>query len=425
MHYRNCRLLLLTVLSAACIEVVAQQGSTNIQSSSSLTLEDAVSLALAGHPDPRMARGRVAAAEGRARQAGLWANPEFEVSAEDWPTDRGFSQSKRLAGVSQTIPFPGKKRLERQIADKDVRESEWDAGLRRLELEREVKKDFYRALAARRLAEVSAELVRVAEDMAASSGKRVSAGAAADQELLRAEVALDQARSELDARKTELAVALDSLRLWIGRTNLEASALVGTLEALPPLTRIDEGAVDWLTNHPSMKAAELGRERAALAMRRARLEPYPDVKVGLAGGVEAQTGQSIAQISVALPLPIIDRSKGRKMEARAGVDVAEANVAATRQILLRNWNSSVRRHRLAEEQFARCRDVILPKSLEALKLVQAGFEEGKFGFIDLLDTQRTASEARVNYLEKLLELRLAGAELDLFLAARAAGQGQH
>jgi cobalt-zinc-cadmium efflux system outer membrane protein len=54
----------------------------------------------------------------------------------------------------------------------------------------------------------------------------------------------------------------------------------------------------------------------------------------------------------------------------------------------------------------------LPKANEALRLVQRGFEEGKFGFIDLLDTQRTAAEVRLAYQQKLLELNVAQAGVE-------------
>jgi cobalt-zinc-cadmium efflux system outer membrane protein len=407
------RWLLLIVISVGCLKSTAQESVLKAGEKSSLTLNDAVALALANHPDQRIAQGRVQAATGRAQQAGLWSNPELELSVEDWPTSRGLSESKRLAGVTQTVPFPGKKKLERQISKTDVRDASLSVKLRRLELEHDVKLAFYRALAARRLVDASAELTRVAEGLETSASKRVGAGAAADQEGLRAEVVLDQARSELDARKSELSVALDSLALWIGRTNISAADLIGDLEARDDASVPQLDSTEWLVTHPSMQAAELSRERASLSLRRARLEPYPDVKLGVAGGWEGGTDRSLAQFSIALPLPIIDRSKGRKMEAQADVNIADAQVAATRQTLLRAWKSAVQRHRLAREQFTRCKEVILPKSLEALKLVQAGFEEGKYGFIDLLDTQRTASEARIAYLEKLLELSNARADIEL------------
>jgi cobalt-zinc-cadmium efflux system outer membrane protein len=117
-----------------------------------------------------------------------------------------------------------------------------------------------------------------------------------------------------------------------------------------------------------------------------------------------------------VPVPVIDRSKGRKQEAIANVSVAESELAAVEQRLLRDWGMASQRLRTAMEQVATYRDRILPKANEALHLVQRGFEEGKFGFIDLLDTQRTAAEARLAYQTKLLELNIAQADIEALLA---------
>ena len=116
-----------------------------------------------------------------------------------------------------------------------------------------------------------------------------------------------------------------------------------------------------------------------------------------------------------VPLPIIDRSKGKKQEAQANVRVAEADLAAVEQRLLRTWGTASRRYRTAIEQVASYRERILPKANEALRLVQTGFEQGKFGFIDLLDTQRTTAEVRLTYQQKLLEMNVAQAELESLL----------
>jgi cobalt-zinc-cadmium efflux system outer membrane protein len=114
-------------------------------------------------------------------------------------------------------------------------------------------------------------------------------------------------------------------------------------------------------------------------------------------------------------LPILDRSKGRKREAQANVDVAEAELASTEQSLLREWAKARKRYLTAAEQATAYGERILPKASNALRLVQTGFEEGKFTFIDLLDTQRTTAEARLQYQEKLLDLNVAHAELEALL----------
>ena len=107
--------------------------------------------------------------------------------------------------------------------------------------------------------------------------------------------------------------------------------------------------------------------------------------------------------------------KGKQQEARANVSVAEAELHAVQQQLQREWANARKRYRTAAEQVANYRERILPKAAEALRLVQTGFEQGKFNFIDLVDTQRTTAEARLAYQQKLLEMNIAQAELEALL----------
>jgi cobalt-zinc-cadmium efflux system outer membrane protein len=383
-----------------------------------LTLDEALRLALANNPELRASGGRVEAAAGRADQARRWTNPELELASEDVPVRSGsFRDSKNTIGVAQTVPWPGKKKLDGRIGTAGVRLGEADLSLRRVELVRDVKTAFYRVLAAERLVAVAGELVQFAESSASTARKRVEAGAAADQEQLRAEIQLDQARTELAAFQRELVTARQELVTLLGRPDLSDAPLSGALVETPDAAGLDLGPERWLANHPSVVAARTVRDRTELELRRARLEPYPDVRVGVDGGREGREDNAIVQFRVSLPLPIVDRSKGRKREAEANVGVAEAELVATEQRLLREWGTVSQRFRTAAEQVATYRERILPKANTALRLVQTGFQEGKFGFIDLLDTQRTTAEARLVYQQKLLELNTAQAELEALLGA--------
>lgn len=384
-----------------------------------LTLDGAVRLALENNPELRASSGRIDAATGRAYQAKLWTNPELELGTEDGPVGGGrvISGAKQTIGMAQTIPFPGKKKLDRQIGVSGIRLSEAELGLRRVELVRDVKSAFYQVLAAERLVEVAGELVKVAESSASTARKRVAAGAAADQEQLRAEIPLEQARTELSGFQRELTTARQTLALLLGRPDLAEAPVSGALAETASLTLLDQGPEQWLPNHPSVLAVKTSRDRAELDLRRARLDPYPDVKLGVAGGREAIPDRgSIVEFRVSLPLPIIDRSKGKKQEAQANVHIAQADQVAVEQRLLREWGTASKRFRTAVEQVASYRERILPKADEALRLVQAGFEQGKFSFIDLLDTQRTTAEVRLAYQQKLLELNVSQAELESLAA---------
>jgi len=379
-----------------------------------LTLETAVRLALENHPDLRAASARVEAAAGRAQQARPWPNPELELRAEDWPASpgRGFADAKQLLGLTQTLPFPGKKSLDRQIGGAGVKFSEAELALRRAEIERDVKAAFWRVLVAERLVEVSGQLVAVAESAAATARQRVEAGAAAYPEQLRAEVQAEQARTELAERQRELAGARQLLGTLLGRPDLQAVPLAGTLPDAPDAALPTIGEESWLAGHPSVAAARANLERAKLEERRARLAAYPDVKLGMAGGRLGTTDETLVEVSVSVPLPLLDRGQGRQREARANVRAAEAELRSVRAQLQRELANAQTRLRTAAEQTARYRERILPKAEEALRLVQTGFQTGKFAFVDLLDTQRTVAETRRAYWQTVLEWHLARTELE-------------
>lgn len=412
------------VRSADAAASPAAAAPAAVAETNALTVESAIRLALENNPELRASGGRVDAAAGRAYQAKLWSNPELELGTEDGPASGGrvISGAKQTIGVAQTVPFPGKKKLDRQIGVAEVRVTQAELSWRRRELVRDVKAAFFQVLAAGRLVEVAGELVKVAESSAATARKRVEAGAAADQEQLRAEITLEQARTELAGFQRELVTTRQTLATLLGRPDLKETPVSGALAETVDLGLLDQGPERWLATHPSVVAARTSRERAELELRRARLEPYPDVKLGVAGGREGGSDRSsIVEFRVSLPLPIIDRSKGRKQEARANVTIAEAESVAIEQRLLRAWGTASQRFQTAAEQVTSYRERILPKANEASRLVQTGFEEGKFGFIDLLDTQRTTAEVRLAYQQKLLELNVAQAEIEALLARSPVG----
>jgi cobalt-zinc-cadmium efflux system outer membrane protein len=404
----------------ATLLALALAGQARGDENGALTLESALQLALGHSPELRASVARLEAAQGQARQAGAWPNPSLEAAVEDWPTaSGGFSASKRLLGVSQTLPFPGKKSLDSRIGVSGVRIGQAHLALRRLDLLREVKTAFYAVLAAEKLVEVSRELAGVAESSATTARKRVDAGAAPLQEQLRAEVERDHASAALRNRERDLGIAKETLATVLGRPDLAEAPVAGSLPETVDATllaRVTEASLD---DHPAVAGSHAARERADLEWRRARLEPYPDLTVAVAAGRVGIEDESIVQAGVAVALPLFDRGQGRKQEARAHLAVAEAELVAARQRVRLAWSAAARRLRTASDQVAVHRERILPRAEEALRLVQIGFTEGKLGFIDLLDTQRTVAEARQSYIESVLGMNVAVAEVEALAGLEA------
>jgi cobalt-zinc-cadmium efflux system outer membrane protein len=368
-----------------------------------LSLAEAIAGARAANPELAAAREQITAAAGRAQQSRAWENPALELSAEDVPIhDGGLSRAKTMLGLAQTVPFPGKKSLDHQMSQREIAAVEADYRHRECALVRDVTVAFYTVLAAEKKMAVAADLVTLAQSVADATRKRVAAGAASEQEQLRAEIELERAQIEAAGVRRELVEARRTLARWLGRN--EVGPLSGELpDSIPPRARF--------TGHPQLAAAAAQRERAELELRRAKLDPLPDITLGVAVGRDRAADETLMEFRVSLPLPIFDRAQGRKREARALTEIARLDVAAAEQRLAQEWDIAVARLETAQAQADAYRTRILPKTEEALRLVRTGYEAGKFGFLDLLDTQRTATEVRLAYYDTLLELNTAAAEL--------------
>lgn len=411
------------VLSFAKLGFAAQPAESDVPEASPsaiprvLTLQAAIELAKTNNPRIQASDSRVAAAAGRAWQAGRWSNPELEFAVEEWPVSGGggFSDSKQTIGVAQTLPWPGKKRLDRQIGGAGIQLSEAGLYLRLTEVVRDVKAAFYGVLMAERSLEVGEDLLRVAGASSDAARKRVEAGATSYQEQLRAEIQLEQAQTEVAGLRRTVATARQMLVTQLGRPDLVDVPLIGALTEQANQALLSSFKEDWLSSHPSMAAAQANLNRAELEYRRARLEPYPNVKAGVAGGRLGDTDESIVEFALSIPLPILNTSKGLKSEAAANVSVAEAQLMEVQLELQREAETALKRYRTAIDQVASYRERIVPKTARALDLVQTGFTEGKFSFMDLLDTQRTFGQTQMAYQRKLLELSIAQAALEALL----------
>jgi cobalt-zinc-cadmium efflux system outer membrane protein len=400
-----------TSTSAAPVSVARSE-------SSNLTLEDAVRTAYANNSLLRSARLAVESAIGRAERAGAWPNPALSFIAEDVPRDGGLSEGKNLFGVSQTVPFPFKKTFEGRVGRSEVESARTNFALTAIGLERDVKIAFYRVLAAERSLAISHEAAAVAAALANAARKRVQSGAAPLQEELRAQIEYERANSDVYARELERDSARESLFVLMGRA-IDDATVVGDLSAdttlagnLPADTTLvpTEDAVTVAEDlHPLLAGAEARVNRAVYELRRAKLELLPDLDLRIAAGRD-EGNNDIIEMEAAISIPLFDFGGGLRREKRAELEAARAEVVATAL----EFDSSIRKaghnFRGAARQASAYRDRIIPRAEQALDLVRGGVDAGKFGLIDLLDTQRTLADARLAYVARLLELNMARAE---------------
>jgi cobalt-zinc-cadmium efflux system outer membrane protein len=384
-----------------------------------LSLDQAITWARAQSPRLAASRGEALASRGRARQLGAWPNPELEFEAEDIPADgAGLSGAVRRLGVSQTFAFPGKRGPAHRAGLSAAEAAEWRAAASEAELVRSVTSAFHRTRIALLKASLTRELAEVAAALADAADTRVESGAAPDQERLRAEIVRDRAALDVGRTRREYEDARRSLARLIGRDVQDVGDLAwGGADSLATPRGVSsdpgDGDIEW---HPLAREALARREASEHALVRAGREPLPDLTLALAGGRDGRNDEEFFDFRISFPIPLFDRSAGLRSEARALVTVAEAEERETRLLLRESLVNARSRMIEARSQIDAYRTSVLPRAEEALRLVRTGYDAGKFGFLELLDTQRTLFESRGAYLDRLLDYHEAVADLDALVS---------
>jgi cobalt-zinc-cadmium efflux system outer membrane protein len=266
-------------------------------------------------------------------------------------------------------------------------------------------------LSAQERVRLNAESVRLAEQVLTAVGERVKAGKVSPVEETRARVTLATSRIALERAQQDLHAARTRLvATWGGRLPVFERA-EGTLEGITAIPSREQ-LVARIAQNPEIArwATEMTQRQAAVALERARQVPDPTIGSGFRHTRE--TGDNAMVMAFSLPLPVFDRNQGGVLEARSRLAKAgEERRAAEVQV----------RTALAEAyaglssaviEATGLRNEVLPGAQQAFDAANEGYRQGKFGFLDVLDAQRTLFEARGQYVEALAAYHRAVAEVE-------------
>jgi cobalt-zinc-cadmium efflux system outer membrane protein len=119
---------------------------------------------------------------------------------------------------------------------------------------------------------------------------------------------------------------------------------------------------------------------------------------------------------MAIPLPFFNLNQGNLLSAMRRVDKAKTDAEIAYLNATQALTDAHQRASIAQEQIESMRSEILPAAQSAFNAAVTGFELGKFGFIDVLDTQRTLFQSRAQYLSALSARYRSLADLERYIS---------
>ncbi|HIJ97416.1 MAG TPA: TolC family protein [Desulfuromonadales bacterium] len=392
-----------------------------------------VESALSNNPEIKASESRWQMFASKVRQVSALEDPMIMLKLQNMAVREPFvfnkdPQSAKIIGISQQLPFWGKRALRKEVAVNEAESWKWAAEERKLELTRMVKENYYQLWAVDKgLATIDNNLklltnfVKIAElKYSVSQGVQqdIYKAGLEKSKMLDMQITMQQQRRSLEA----------NLNYLLFRP---ANTQVGSVAdfSLPQITLTGEQLNEIaLTNRPQLKSLVSISNKAEASRRLASREGYPDFNLSLeymfrdpvTTDMATDPGDNMFSLGVTFNLPI---QQGKRSAMRAE-SMFESTMAREELNALKNTISYTINETLA--QLDRLRKLlelykggIIPQAGLSLESALISYRVNKVDFMTLLDSrmtlfnyERELYESKAEYMMKVAQLEaIVGTDL--------------
>lgn len=393
---------------------VGEPDADNVELVGDLTLSNAIAAALLRNPQLATFAWRIRVREARALQASLLPNPEIELEIEEFAgtgNAAGFDSAESTVLVSQLIELGQKRQKRTRVAELNQDLAAWDYETARVGVVTSVARVFIETLVLQQQVELSTQNLELANSVYTAINKRVEAGATSPLDRTKASVVVARAKIELRRRHRELASARIRLAsTWASRSP-QFSKVIGDLAGLRDLPDID-ALYSAVRLNP-----DIARWSVEVTQRKARIEQeqsqaVPDLNIGVGAKFLGETNDTAAVVRLSLPLPLFDRNQGNILESRHELAKARQAERAAELRVVTALSEAYQHLAAAHEEAAALRADVLPAAKRAFDGTNTAYTQGKVGYLEVLDAQRTFFEARGQVIGALGAYHRAAVEVE-------------
>jgi outer membrane protein, heavy metal efflux system len=400
----------LALLALALAPVRATAQST----AGALRLDDVLAVARAENPEISAARARAREAKEMPAQARAWDDPVVSWEAWNAPNNLNVAHAdNNIFRVAQRFPFPGKRRLAGESAADDARAAALGAGAVVLDVEAAVKRAYWSLWQAhQRLGVYERERV-LAERFAKTAEQRYAAGGVPQSDVLRAQVELTHAITEVQSGALAIETARAALNALLSRPPGDPLG-VPEESRLPDLPPSAEPLIEAaLARRPELSAqdATIAGHQHAVALARKAYLPDFEVSVGRFVNFDARDGFG-AMASVTVPIANKGKYDAAVSQANARVAAAEADRRRLADAVRRDVEQSWLRARTARLRHDLFVGTHLPQAEQAIQITESAYAAGTVDLLALLDTLRGLEQVHLDHIDSAAEIQGAWADLE-------------
>jgi len=384
----------------------------------SLSLKDAIEIAIKNHPEIQKSRQNVEAAKGRhLKDISL---PPLSLSLSNEYIKGGTSLSnfdERTIEISQEFDFPSVYFAKNSRGNAEI--NSFVSGLEQTTnfVRIEVKRAYYTALAKYQLLKIAEENINIANEFFKKAEIRYKVGEVSNLELLTAKVHLSEAKSCIETAKKEYNSAVNILNFALGfgiqldfanikfldslaynKLNLVIEELLNkSLQINPNLKKVSyelesseiNRQIAWMNLIPSFNASYMLQTRAGVS-------DYYGVKLG-----------------INFPLWFIFDQRGQLQETKAINQYYQFELQNIKNTILSKINDAYIDFVNDEKQLNLYQNELIPQAEEIFRTAELSYQAGEITYLEFLQAKFTTINAKTNLIKSLFDYKEAIINLEV------------
>ncbi|MDO8414346.1 MAG: TolC family protein [Gallionellaceae bacterium] len=371
-------------------------------------------LQLARQQNPEFAATRLeadAAAERIASAAAL-PDPVLRTELRDFTNQSG--NPSVYYRVMQTLPWPGKRGLQQEVAEAESKQAQGRSALSWAELAARIKINFAQYYVLVRSEKLTQEIFDLVTRLEHIAQARYATGLAPQQDVIRAQMEQTELRRDLVMLNTDQHHAMTRLNTLLQREPYAPLAEPQHLRPLPAADKLTLAALEERLRIHNPQLFTLNAQLATAEKSRALTlkNRYPDITVGLA---PTQIRGKITEweLMFELNIPLQQQSRrSREREADTLLAAARSRKEAAANQLLGDLVENVLALDAAQRLVTLNANSLQPQAEASLQAALAGYQNGKVDFATLLDAQRQILKAKLDVLNAQAEAQTRLAEIE-------------
>ncbi len=399
--------------AALSIAMLLLCGQAAAQAKSRITLDEAISLALANSPTLKATRSQIPQNQAQEITANLRPNPVLSWDSQFIPlfdptafsTDYLNTQAQFDLGIGYLLERGGKRQHRLEAAKNQTAVTTSQVADAERTLTFNVAQQFINVLLAESNLQFANDAFKSYQDTVHISEDRYKAGDISEGDLLKIKLQLLQFQTDVSAAKIARTQALVSLRQFIGYEALTPDYdVVGDLAYQPMRLNQDDLKAAAL-HRPDVIAAQKGitlaQSQHTLEVANGKRDLSTSFNYSHVGGLN--TGAFFFNMEV----PIFNRNQGEIARTKYAVDQAQNTSKAAVETALSDVANAFENFRTSDEVVQLYTSGYLDQAKESRDISEYAFKSGAASLLDLLDAERSYRQTQLAYRQAVANYMLS------------------